>query len=90
MLDGINTPVQKKNKDPSLPTNYSEVTVLSLIGKVLEKVLWRRRDTVLTQNQSKLQLGFPNKFVSINIALLISVIQNEEKDDPHSCDPGCG
>ena len=40
-LEGLLTPVPKKDKDRSLPTNYRGKTVLSILGKVLEKVLQR-------------------------------------------------
>ena len=46
ILEDLVTPMQKKNKDPTLPTNYRGITLLSIIGKVLEKVLqWRTRYT---------------------------------------------
>ena len=60
--------------------NYRGITVLSITGKVLEKVLQRRTETVLSQNQSRLQRGFTKKSSSINPALLISEMQNEAKD----------
>ena len=80
MLEGLVTPVPKKDKDATLPTNYRGITVLSITGKVLEKVLQRRTETVLSQNQSRLQRGFTKKSSSINAALLISEMQNEAKD----------
>ena len=80
MLEGFVTPVPKKDKDPTLPTNYRGITVLSIIGKVLEKFLQRRSEAILTQNQPRLQRGFTKKSSSINKALLISEMQNEAKD----------
>ena len=53
---------------------------MSIIGKVLEKVLQRRTEDILIQNQSRLQCGFTKKSSSINAALLISEMQNETKD----------
>ena len=46
MKQGVITPVLKKDKDGHLlPTNYRGITVLSIIGKVLEKVLLQRTET---------------------------------------------
>ena len=79
ILEGRVTSVQKKDKDPTLPTNYRGITVLSIIGKVMEKVLQRRTEDILIQDQSRLQRGFTKKSSSINAALLISEKQNEAR-----------
>ena len=39
LKQGILTPVLKKKKDASLPTFYRGITVLSIVGKTLERVL---------------------------------------------------
>ena len=44
LLEGLLTPVPKKDKDQTLPTNYRGITVLSILGKVLEKVLQKRTE----------------------------------------------
>ena len=80
LLEGLLTPVPKKDKDQTLPTNYRGITVLSILGKVLEKVLQDRTESLLTRNQSRLQRGFTKKSSSVNAALLISEVQNEAKD----------
>ena len=80
LLEGLLTPVPKKDKDHTLPTNYRGITVLSILGKVLEKVLQGRTESLLTRNQSRLQRGFTKKSSSVNAALLISEVQNEAKD----------
>ena len=79
-LEGMLTPVPKKDKDQTLPTNYSGITVLSILEKVLEKVLQGRTEGLLTRNQSRLQWGFTKTSSSVNAALLISEVQNEAKD----------
>ena len=38
LKQGILTPVLKRKRDAALPTNYRGITVLSILGKVLEKV----------------------------------------------------
>ena len=61
LLEGLLTHVPKKDKDHTLPTNYRGITVLSILGKVLEKVLKKRTKLLLTRNQSCLQRGFTKK-----------------------------
>ena len=39
LLKGLLTPVAKKDKTQTLPTNYRGITVLFILGTVLEKVL---------------------------------------------------
>ena len=39
LKQGILNPVLKKKTDASLPTNYRGITVLSIVGKILERVL---------------------------------------------------
>ena len=80
LLEGLLTPVPKKDKDQTLPTNYRGITVLSILGKVLKKVLQGRTESLLTRNQSRLQRGFTKKSSSVNAALLISEVQNEAMD----------
>ena len=75
ILEGSVTLVQKKDKDPTLPTNHR-----GHHWKFLEKVLQKRTEDILTENQSKLQRGFTRKSSSMNAALLISEMQNEAKD----------
>ena len=82
MKQGVITPVLKKDKDPLLPTNYSllhNITVLSFIGKVLEKVLLQRTESTLCREQSRFQRGFTKNSSSVNAALIVSEVQNEAK-----------
>ena len=76
LLEGLLTPVPKKDKDQTLPTNYKGITVLSILGKALR----RCTEELLTKNQSRSQRGFTKKSSSVNAALLISEVQNEAKD----------
>ncbi|MEW8547288.1 MAG: reverse transcriptase family protein, partial [Candidatus Thiodiazotropha sp.] len=80
LKQGILTPVLKKKKDATLPTNYRGITVLSIIGKVLERVLQNRTKTQIEAEQSKMQRGFTNNSSAVNAALIISETQNEAKD----------
>ena len=79
LKQGILTPVLKKKKDATLPTNYRGITVLSIIGKVLERVLQNRTAEPVEKCQSKMQRGFTNKSLAINAALILSEAQNEAK-----------
>ena len=79
MKQGVITPVLKKDKDPLLPTNYRGITVLSIIGKVLEKVLLQRTESTLCREQSRFQRGFTKNSSSVNAALIVSEVQNEAK-----------
>ena len=50
----ILNPVLKKKKDATLPTNYRGITVLSILGKVLEKVLLKRTKKNIEKDQSNI------------------------------------
>ena len=73
-------PVLKKENDATLPTNYKGITVLSIIGKVLERVLKNRTKTQMEAQQSKMQRGFTNNSSALNAALIILEAQYEAKD----------
>ena len=79
MKQGVITPVPIKDKDALLPTNYRGITVLSVIGKVLEKVLLKRTEATFSREQSKFQRGFTKNSSSINAALIATEAQNEAK-----------
>ena len=83
LKQGVLTPVLKKKKDATLPTNYRGITVLSIIGKVLERVLQNRTPAPIDECQSRLQRGFTNKSSAINAALILSETQNEAKENGH-------
>ena len=80
LKEGVLTPVLKKDKDPSLPISYRGITVLSILGKLLEKVILKRSDPILSINQSRLQRGFTRNSSSVNAALIITETQNEVVD----------
>ena len=77
LKQGILTPVLKKKKDATIPTSYRGITVLSIIGKVLERVLQNRTKTQIEADQSRMQRGFTN---NSSAALIVSEAQNEAKD----------
>ncbi|CAC5367015.1 unnamed protein product [Mytilus coruscus] len=74
------TPVHKRDKDPTLPSNYRGITVISIIYKILELCIRARIEGTLNKHKNMLQKGFTKGASSINIALLISEAINEAKD----------
>ena len=70
----------KKKKDATRPTNYRGITVLSILGKVLERVLQNRTKVQIELQQSKMQRGFTSNSSAVNAALIVSESQNEAKD----------
>jgi hypothetical protein len=75
------TPVHKKDKDPTMPSNYRGITVISIICKVLELSIRFRIESTLNKHQNKFQKGFTKGVSSINIVLLITEVINEAKDN---------
>ncbi|CAC5363410.1 unnamed protein product [Mytilus coruscus] len=68
---GILTPVHRKGKDSTLPTNYRGITVTSALGKVFEYALLDKM-LDLNSNQSDLQFGFTQGLSPIMAALIVS------------------
>ena len=62
------------------PSNYREITVPSLLGKLLENVILKTYDPILSMNQSRLQRGFTKNSSSVNASLSITESQNEAAD----------
>ena len=79
MKQGVITPVLRKDKDLFPLTNYRGITLLSIIGKVLEKVVLKRTESTLCLDRSKFQRGFTKNSSSINAAVIVSEVQNEAK-----------
>ena len=73
-------PVLKEKKDATPLTNYRRITVLSIIGKVSERVLQIRTKTQIEAQQSKMQMGFTINSSAVNAALIITEAQNEGRD----------
>jgi hypothetical protein len=58
MRHGLTTPVFKQKKSHRLPDNYRRITVISMIGKLLEKILVAPTKKILRSQVSGLQRGF--------------------------------
>ena len=65
----------------TLPTNYRGTTVLSIVGKVLERVLQNRTAEPIEKCKSKMQRCCTNKSSAINAALILSDAQNGAKEN---------
>lgn len=61
-------PIPKPGKDPSLTSSYRPISLLSNLGKLLEKIILRRLNTFFNENQliSKHQFGFRKEHSTIH------------------------
>ncbi|CAC5418281.1 unnamed protein product [Mytilus coruscus] len=78
---GIMTPVHKKGKDSTLPTNYRGITVTSALWKIFEYAILDKM-TELNNNQSELQFGFTKGLSPIMAALIVSegIVHAKQQD----------
>ncbi|XP_021366488.1 uncharacterized protein LOC110458857 [Mizuhopecten yessoensis] len=58
MKEGILTPILKKGKDKTIPSNYRGITVTNVFSKVFEAIIKVRLEEILNQKQNPLQRGF--------------------------------
>ena len=67
------------------PTNYRGITILSILGKILEWVTQNRTKDQIEVQQSRMQRGFTSNSSAVNAALIVSETQNEANDlgEPH-------
>ncbi len=80
LKDGILTPVLKKDRDAKQPNNYRGITVTPILGKVIEKLIQRRIEPILSTTQNRLQKGFTKGCSSNNASLLVSEVINDAID----------
>ena len=80
LLHGTLTPILKKSKDKTNPSNYRGIIVTSVIGKLLEKAWLLRANPVILSKQNRLQRGFTAHCSSTNAALMITEAIAEAKD----------
>ena len=81
---GIFTPVLKKGKEKTVPTNYRGITVTPLIGKLVEAIIKDRTNPILETSQHPLQRGFTESTSPLMAALLITEVINECRDNNES------
>ena len=78
---GLLLPLLKKaNKPRNLPTNYRGITIISIIGKLLECAIQGRIRHLFTTAQSSQQRGFTEKVAPLYAALLVTEAIQEYKD----------
>ena len=80
LKSGIITPVYKNKKSIKDPDNYRRITVTSLLGKILEKIMVAPTKEILKARLNTLQRGFCDRSSSVNTALLLSEAIAEAKD----------
>lgn len=68
---GVLTPIYKKKKEKNLPSNYRGITVVSVIGKLWEKLIKERIVPTLAVTQNCMQRGFTKHTSPMNAALLL-------------------
>ena len=77
---GLITPVYKQKKSAKNPDNYRRITVVPMLGKLIEKIIIKPTKPILAKRLSKLQRGFCDNSSSINTALLLSEAISEAQD----------
>jgi hypothetical protein len=78
---GLILPLFKKlKKSLKMPTNYRGITILSIIGKVLEFVMLLRVSHIFMGKQNSLQRGSTKKVAPIFAALILMEVVREFKD----------
>ena len=75
---GYITPVHKKGKNDKLVENYRGITVASIFGKIFEKLLLYRLES-MNDKQSELQFGFTKHTSPAMASLLVSEATLEAK-----------
>jgi endonuclease/exonuclease/phosphatase family metal-dependent hydrolase len=79
--EGVLSPLLKKAKlSRKLPTNYRGITIISILGKVLELLFLLRCGHILKRVQNPLQRGFTSEVAPIYAALILMEVVNEYKD----------
>jgi hypothetical protein len=78
---GLLTPIWKKKKDKTVPANYRGITVISVVGKVIEKLLKKKIAPAIEAKQNPLQRGFTKGTPPLNAALLMQEAINQAKQE---------
>jgi hypothetical protein len=78
---GLITPVYKKNRKPkNQPDSYRRITITSIMGKILERLLEKIISDKFDGQQSRLQCGFTRGVSCTNAAWILSEAINESID----------
>ena len=77
---GILTPIYKNKGDKNNSKNYRGITVLPVLGKVIECILRNRIQPLILEQQSAVQRGFTANVSPLNAALILEEVTRESKD----------
>ena len=80
LKEGIVTPVHKKQKAKTNPDNYRRITVNSIIGKLLDRILVPKIRHMASPSSSRLQFGFKPRISCSNAAVMLTEIKMEARD----------
>jgi hypothetical protein len=79
--EGLVLPLLKKpNKDKKQPTNYRGITIISVVGKLLEVIILLRIKEHFKLAQSPLQRGFTQEVSPLFAAFILCEVINEQRD----------
>ena len=79
--EGTITPILKKGKEKTNPSNYRGITINSIIGKTLEIICLNRLLPTLRAHQSPYQRGFTQGVSAMNASILLLETIHEYKDN---------
>ena len=80
--EGILTPLLKKPQlSRKLPSNYRGITIICVLGKLLEFLFILRVSHLLKRAQNKLQRGFTRGVAPLYAALILMEVINEYRDN---------
>ena len=72
LKSGVLTPILKKNKDKTNPSNYRGITVNKIFSKILQSILKDKVDVEIKSIQNILQRGFTEGVSSMGAAFVVS------------------
>ena len=70
--EGLIAPIFKKKGSRLNPDKYRRITLTSLVGKLLEKIMIKPTKSIFAPQQNRLQRGFTDHASSINTALILT------------------
>ena len=77
---GLLTPIYKNKGEKNQSRNYRGITVLPVLGKVVESVLKKRIQPLINDHQSEIHRGFTASVSPLKAALILEAVTRECKD----------
>ena len=81
---GLLTPIFKNKGEKTISKKYRGITVLPVIGKVIEAILRNRIQSIINETRNPNQRGFTAKTSPLNSALIVEETIRECKDSCES------